>query len=65
MFRLLHSPFDEINALQQAIADKVENVNPGYAKLHDNKFFVGFEGRCDRPVRLPAAPPSLVPFSFS
>jgi hypothetical protein len=44
--RLLQSPFDEINAFQQAIAEKVDSMNPGYAKQLDNKFFVGFEGRC-------------------
>ena len=44
--RLLQSPFDEINAFQQAIAEKVDSMNPGYAKQYDNKFFIGFEGRC-------------------
>jgi len=42
--RLLTSPFDEINAFQQAISEKVDSMNPSYSKLFDNKFFVGFEG---------------------
>lgn len=44
ILRLLNSPFEEVNAFQQALGEVVDSINPAYAKHHDNKFHIGFEG---------------------